>query len=137
MQCGLTKPCRETSNHGQSGAASLRDGRAVDDDKERQNATDHTSKLSEAQRRLQHLEQVVASLVDASTAPAKVSDQPTPPYSDQSASGIYTSEQPETQPQQVSDIPLNGRLEVRGIEANYSGGTHWETILGNVGVRIP
>lgn len=116
--------------------ANPKNGRALEDDKEKQNVHDHASKLSEAQRRLQHLEQVVASLVDASTVPTKVPDQPTPPYSDQSASGIYPNEQRETQPHQVSDIPLNGRLEVRGIEANYSGGTHWETILGNVRVVV-
>jgi hypothetical protein len=136
VQSDFTKSCSETSNQGQNGTANLKKGKALEDDKERQNVTDHASKLSEAQRRLQRLEQVVASLVDESAAPPKVSDQPTPPYSDQSAGGMYTSEQRETQPQQLSDIPLNGRLEVRGIEANYSGGTHWETILGNVCVLI-
>lgn len=127
IRSNLTKSRSETRRAGDDGVADPKEG------KERQNATEPAPKLSEAQRRLQHLEKVVASLVDANTAPLEIRDQPTPPYTDEAATkSVRTSEQSETPPTQLSNIPLNGRLEVRGVEANYSGGTHWETILADV-----
>lgn len=127
LRSDLTDSRSDTRRTGDDGVADLKQG------KERQNATDSAPKLSEAQRRLQHLEKVVASLVDANTAPLEIRDQPTPPYTDEAATrSVRTSEQSETPPMQVSNIPSNGRLEVRGVEANYSGSTHWETILADV-----
>lgn len=133
----MAKACRGISDQGLNGAPNLRDRRALENDKERDGVIDHASKLSEAQCRLQQLEQVVASLVDANTAPPTISDHLTPPYSDQPASGIGASERQEDHSPEVPKVPLNGRLNVRGVEANYCGGTHWETILSNVGVLIP
>ena len=130
----LTEPYSESSNC----AADPGDGRIEKGPRTKQNATDPTPKLSEAQRRLQHLEQVVASLLDANTAPLKILDQPTPPSSDESlSSSLRINEHSQTRAKQVANTPLIGRLEVRGVEANYSGGSHWETILADVGILAP
>lgn len=72
IRSNLTKSRSETRRAGDDGVADPKEG------KERQNATEPAPKLSEAQRRLQHLEKVVASLVDANTAPLEIRDQPTP-----------------------------------------------------------
>jgi len=118
---------------GLHGGAKLRDDKTIENGKDQESAVDHASKLSEAQRRLQFLEQVVASLVDTNTLPPVISDHLTPPSSDQVAGGIEPSEQQEDRSSQAPKVPLGGRLNVRGLEANYCGSTHWETILSNVG----
>ncbi|KAK5063057.1 hypothetical protein LTR84_005133 [Exophiala bonariae] len=125
----------DTNNQNDSSITvpSIGQDRTSKEPKTKQNATDLSPKLSEAQRRLQHLEKVVASLVDANAVPLKILDQPTPPSSDESLSGsMRINKPPDMQAQQVSNTPLIGRLEVRGLEANYSGGTHWETILADI-----
>jgi hypothetical protein len=81
-------------------------------------------KVSEAHLRLQRLEELVSSLVTSANG------HPTPstrsPFQ-------QNTDAPDTLNQghvELSNLP--GQMDVRGSEANYVGGTHWSTILGDI-----
>ena len=86
-------------------------------------------KTSEAQLRLQKLEEVVASLLRTSS---NGSERLTNHESlDDDAVNQLKSLSVDNPPQKPN-LTIQGHLDHRGSETNYHGATHWATILENV-----
>lgn len=85
------------------------------------------TKTSEAQVRLQKLENIVTGLMQN---PQKLAAQ----YRDQSSGGNATVDQrlKNLSVQDSSESTVRGHLDYYGSETDYRGATHWATILENV-----
>ncbi|OAG37554.1 hypothetical protein AYO21_08286 [Fonsecaea monophora] len=96
--------------------------------------------ISRAQSRLQKLEVMVTTLMQANESTHGQSGQATPPHSDNSLQTLSTSVHSDTVPASLAtdassaatcSLP-NGHLAIRGVETRYLGPTHWAAILENI-----
>jgi hypothetical protein len=86
---------------------------------------DEVSKASEAQRRLQQLEEIVSGLVQSTmNGPSNSGNSVSSGQSLKNLSVQNLSPRSET--------PLKGHIN--GLDGDFIGGTHWATILENVSV---
>ena len=115
------------SKRGDSAACNYSNG--VDSSRVKSNKS---SRASEAQLRLQKLEQMVTGLM-----------QTTQGRSGYRTEGTLHDEAIDQRLEDLSikkslhapDASLGGHLDVNGSESSYLGATHWATILENVGLR--
>ena len=86
-------------------------------------------RTSKAQLRLQKLEEMVASLMQNSVKTSENHIEHTSPYA---AIDQHLKELSFQNSTPTSETPPIGRLDIQDSEANYTGATHWATILENV-----
>ncbi len=87
---------------------------------------------SEAQLRLQKLEEMVTSLMETNKDGFESHSDKTSPHTgtgDQNFDDASAHSLP-----QVSESSLRGHLNSKGSEKEYVNATHWTTILENVGI---
>ncbi len=95
--------------------------------------SDGGSKASEAQLRLQNLEEMVTSLMQTTKETSEIHSEKRSPQT------VAVDERPKDL--SVQNSPQNfetssgGHLDIHGSETNYLGATHWATILQNVRVN--
>ena len=95
---------------------------------------DGESKASEAQQRLQKLEEMVTSLMRTNKEGSESGSVKIPLHNatvDQCFDNLSVRSLPPT-----FETSSTGHLDVNGSETNYLGATHWATILENVGVPL-
>ncbi|OAL39228.1 hypothetical protein AYO20_01546 [Fonsecaea nubica] len=108
--------------------------------RDRNVSLDNGDNISRAQSRLQKLEEMVTTLMQANQSTHGQSGQATPPHSDNSLQTLSMSIRSDTVPTSLttdassaatSSLP-NGHLAIRGVETRYLGPTHWAAILENI-----
>ena len=126
LKCDRQIPCMSCSKRGDvascnysNGTRSTRDGR------------DEASRTSEAQIRLQKLEQMVSGLLEKTKAGTgqRVDETPHDVTVDQRLKDLSVQSSLES-----SQASTGGYLDVHGSKSNYFGATHWAAVLENVGV---
>lgn len=94
-------------------------------------AHDGGLRVSEAQLRLQNLEEMVTTLMKrAQDGVTGRNEESSPKSAPNDMISSWTSANNSLQGIEMSS---NGRLDVNGSRATYLGATHWETVLQNVG----
>lgn len=127
LKCDRQLPCMNCSKRGDAASCDYTNGLRKGRDKR-----DEASKASEAQTRLQKLEQMVTSLMQPTSQGSETSGD-----TRSSSSTIFhqnLKDLPVHSSTQTSEPSCGGHLDVQGSETNYLGATHWATILENVGV---
>jgi hypothetical protein len=124
-KCDRQVPCISCSKRGDAASCSYSNG-----GRNRRDRSDGGSRASEAQIRLQKLEEMVTSLMqttkeDSENCSGKRSSQNV--TVNQRSRELSNHSSPEN-----AETRLEGHLDVRGSETNYLDATHWVTLLQNV-----
>ena len=127
LRCDRQVPCTSCTKRGDTTSCSYSMGSHT-----RRDRPDGGSKASEAQLRLQKLEEMVTGLMQTSQkVPESIGDQRSRSNAtvDQRLEDLSVHTSPEN-----PETSIRGHLDYHGSETNYLGATHWATILENVAV---
>ena len=127
LKCDRQNPCAPCSKKGHAASCSYSSGW-----RNRGDRRDAASKASEAQLRLQKLEQMVNSLMQTTKEGFEGRTEKASFHNatiDRRLEGLSIQNPPKS-----LETSSGGRLDVNGSETNYLGATHWATVLENVGV---
>lgn len=127
MRCDRQLPCISCSKRGDAVSCNYSNGGRAGRDK-----YDGESRASEAQLRLQKLEEMVTSLMQTNEQDSEHHSEKKSPQHvriDQRLRELSVHNPPK-----ISETSLRGHLDVHGSETNYLDATHWVTILKNVSV---
>ena len=123
LKCDRQVPCASCSKRGDEGSCVYSNGSG-----NRRDRRGGESRDSEAQLRLQRLEEMITSLM-------RTTKEDSEGRSDKSSPRFWTAEQRFTNlSPPASDSSLEAQLNPSVSEKNYVSATHWTTILENVGV---
>ena len=126
LKCDRQVPCTSCSMRGNAASCNYSNGAPHG-----RGTGSGGSRATEAQLRLQKLEEIVTSLMQTSKDGYQSSSKPATYNStvDRRLKDLSIHSSPQT-----FETCSGGRLDINGTETNYLGATHWTTILENVGV---
>lgn len=124
LKCDRQSPCTSCSKRGDPALCSY-DNDVPSKSTRRQGPTI----AAEAQVRLQRLEEMVTSLMQA---PKEDSARPIDDTSFHIGNSDQQSAVSTNNSHRLFKVPSGGHLDTQGSETNYVGATHWATVLENV-----
>ena len=128
LKCDRQTPCAPCSKRGDAASSSCNYSKINKDGGNASNRPTFSNR-SEAQFRLQKLEEMVTGLMQASSSSSPHSSSSDSATIDRQMEDLSVSFQ--TIPDR-SELSPKGHLDTHGLERCYQGATHWTTILENI-----